>query len=79
MWEVLSPAGTGTFSDIFECVHLVERTRCALKVDKAKPPSPNDQRGQQSQPAVDTTLQWESDLLLRLQKYPLVPRHYGLL
>ena len=54
--------GAGTFSEVFEGVNVETGAPVALKVDRK----------------ASAALQWESDLLLRLQRYPLVPRHYGL-
>lgn len=64
MWEVGDKVGHGTYSEIYGGTHLVTRARCALKVDR---PGPHH------------ALAWESAILARLQKYPVVARHYGLL
>ncbi|RYG51987.1 hypothetical protein EON66_10205, partial [archaeon] len=64
VWIVGDRIGAGTYSDVYRGIHVSTGAHCALKVDK---------------PVHRTeTLQWESDLLLKLQKYPFVPRHYGL-
>lgn len=62
MWQVVDRIGAGTFSEIFEGVNVETGVPVALKVDRK----------------ASAALPWESDLLLRLQRYPLVPRHYGL-
>ena len=64
MWEVEQKLGYGTYSEIYSANHVHNRTRCALKIDK---PSPKD------------ALSWEANILFKLQKYPLVARHYGLM
>ena len=87
-WTVGPRIGQGTFSEIFAGSGYTDSraaasasgsgdggsasgsapvpVRCALKVDRPAPRTAG-------------TLQWESDLLVRLQKYPFVPRHYGYL
>jgi serine/threonine protein kinase len=90
-WRIGDRIGQGTFSEIYAAYynptapHISgggvsatsgksgskaglgdnSRTRAAAKVDRPGP-------------RVDA-LKWESDLLLRLQKYAFVPRHYGFL
>ena len=66
-WDVGDRIGQGTFSEVYNAVHRARLCRAALKVDK---PGPRPSSG---------ALAWESDLLLKLQKYPFVARHYGLL
>jgi hypothetical protein len=56
--------GYGTYSEIWAGTHVGSRARAALKVDK---PGPKD------------ALAWEAAILGKLQKYPFVARHFGLL
>ena len=63
-WEVVGKVGVGTYSEIYEAVHVLTRQRAAVKVDR---PGPRD------------SLAWESGILHKLQRYPFVARHYGLL
>jgi serine/threonine protein kinase len=64
-WEVVGKVGVGTYSEIYEAVHVLSRTRAAVKVDR---PGPRPD-----------SLAWESGILHKLQRYPFVARHYGLL
>lgn len=65
-WRIIARLGKGTFSEIYLASHVETSVLCALKIDKAT------HRDSQN-------LKWESDLLLRLQRFSIVPRHYGLL
>jgi hypothetical protein len=63
-WEVTKKLGQGTFADVFEGVNLRSRVQGAIKLQKLGQGPP---------------LLWESDILLKLQKYTVTPRHYGFL
>lgn len=63
LWEVDSKVGFGTYSEIYGAVHVATRQRAALKIDR---------------PSAKDSLSWEASILQKLQKYPLVARHYGI-
>lgn len=52
-WEVTSRVGWGTYSEVYDAVHVLTRQRCAIKVDR---PSPRD------------SLSWEAAILHKLQR-----------
>lgn len=75
-WKCMHKLGEGTFSEIYQASRAAVAggrpaggaagapLLCALKYDKG--------------PQGPITLQWEHDVLQKLQKFPFVPRNLGL-
>jgi serine/threonine protein kinase len=64
-WEVLERLGVGTFSEVF-LASSPAGVFCALKVDRAGSFDP-------------LSLAWEGGVMRDLQRFPFIPRYYGLL
>jgi tau tubulin kinase len=65
-YKVNSLFSTGAFSEIFLGKHTLSGTYCALKI--CRPQSGGSR----------AFIEWESDVLLKMQRYPFVARHLGL-
>jgi serine/threonine protein kinase len=65
-YKVDSLFSTGAFSEIFLGKHTLSGTYCALKI--CRPQSGGSR----------ALIEWESDVLLKMQRYPFVARHLGL-